>query len=156
MDAESGNRPKKTLANLGQHAKAAPSTPPDDLRIRSVEIPVPNIMDILRRNEPPKPISLRLERIRSESDDELMKWLTTESEHPGRPLDEGTKMAITAELMRRHTKPHTPSFVLLVASVVLALASLGYSIWQGQQAKSSPQDSATAPQTTQPAASAAR
>lgn len=102
MDSESGNRrPKKTLANLGQHAKAAPSTPPDDLSIRSVEIPVPNIMDILRRNEPPKPISLRLERIRSESDDDLMKWLTTESEHPGRPLDEGTKMAITAELMRR-------------------------------------------------------
>lgn len=104
----------------------------------------------------PSSVHMRLAHLRALSNDELMQWLTTEAEHPGRPLDDGTKMAITAELMRRHTKQHTPSFVLLVVSVVLALASLGYSIWQGQQTKVSPPDSPAGSQTKPPAASEAR
>lgn len=46
---------------------------------------------------------MRLSDIRALDDDALMKWLTTENEHADRPLDDGTKMAITMELMRRQS-----------------------------------------------------
>lgn len=153
MDSEKDEQPKKSLKTLHLYAKPA-GEPPE--REQVIEPISPHILDMMRPQSPPKPISMRLADIHKKTDDELMKWLTTEAEHPGRPLDDGTKMAITAELMRRNSKPHAPSFALLVASVVIALVGLGYSIWQGQQTKSSPPDSAAAPQTTQPAASAAR
>lgn len=153
MNSESEELPKKSLKTLHLYAKPA-GEPPE--REQVIEPISPHILDMMRPKSPPMPISMRLSYIRETTDDDLMKWLTTESEHPGRPLDEGTKMAITAELIRRHAKPHMPSFVLLVASVVIALAALGYSIWQGQQTKVSPANSQAGSETTQPAASAAR
>lgn len=150
-------KPKRSMADLvaeaTNRAKAETGNTGADAAHLSIDayIPKPYL--------PPKgpdPIHMRLSHIRAQSTDDLMRWLTTEAEHPNRPLDDGTKMAITAELMRRNSKPHAPSFALLVASVVIALVGLAYSIWQGQQTKSSPPDSAAAPQTTQPAASAAR
>lgn len=52
---------------------------------------------------PPKPqtYSLRLERIRKLSDEELMQFLTRESVPDDGILDDGVKMAINAELTRR-------------------------------------------------------
>lgn len=154
MEAE---KPKRSMADLVADATNSAKVEAEKAgtnaaqQIMDAHFPKPYIPP-----KAPEPIHMRLAHIRSQTTDDLMKWLTTEAEHPNRPLDDGTKMAITAELMRRHTKPHAPSFVLLVVSVVIALASLGYSIWQGQQTKPSPSDSAAGQQTTPPAASAAR
>lgn len=98
MDSEKDEQPKKSLKTLHLYAKPA-GEPPE--REQVIEPISPHILDMMRPQSPPKPISMRLSYIRETTDDDLMKWLTTESEHPGRPLDEGTKMAITAELMRR-------------------------------------------------------
>ncbi|CAN7495490.1 hypothetical protein LJR074_003417 [Acidovorax sp. LjRoot74] len=98
MDSEKGALPKKSLKTLHLHAKPATEEKAPE---PAGEIIAPYILDRMLPKTPPAPISMRLEQIRSESDDDLMKWLTTESAHPTRPLDEGTKMAITTELMRR-------------------------------------------------------
>ena len=98
MDSEKEELPKKSLKTLHLHAKP---TTEDRAPERAGETISPYVMGAMLPKKPPAPISMRLEQMRSESDDDLMRWLTTESGHPTRPLDEGTKMAITTELMRR-------------------------------------------------------
>lgn len=106
----------------------------------------------VRTTEPknqPEPISIRLESIRRMDDDALMRWLTTESEHPGRPLAEGTRLAITMELMRRQSErvrePHRPSLhlaavaaIAAVLGTLLSAAGLGYMVWQDRRNDSPP------------------
>ncbi|KQR62633.1 hypothetical protein [Acidovorax sp. Leaf160] len=50
---------------------------------------------------PPQIYSLRVERIRQMPDDELMRYLTREKMPEDGVLDDGAKMAINAELLRR-------------------------------------------------------
>ena len=81
---------------------------------------------------PPKPqtYSLRVERIRQLSDEQLMQYLTRESVPSDGELDDGTKMAITMELMRRQSEeasqPHRPTFWMLVVSLVLTFL---FGVW---------------------------
>lgn len=98
MESENGEPIKKTIKNLHLFAQPASKEPQRDQVVESIS---PHILDVIRPKRPPQPIHIRLQQIRAMTEDELMKWLTTESEMPGRPLDEGTKMAITTELMRR-------------------------------------------------------
>lgn len=98
MESGEDELPKKSLNTLHLYAKPASDAPK---REQVVEPIAPHILELMRPKSPPPPTHIRLAQIRAMTEDELMKWLTTESEMPGRPLDEGTKMAITTELMRR-------------------------------------------------------
>lgn len=53
---------------------------------------------------PPKPYSIPLEILRKTSDEKLMKLLTREIGPTDVPLGDGTKMAVTMEIMRRQAK----------------------------------------------------
>lgn len=98
MESENDEPIKKTIKNLHLFAKPASEKPQHEQVVDPI---APHILELTRPKSPPPPIHIRLQQIRAMTEDELMKWLTTESEMPGRPLDEGTKMAITTELMRR-------------------------------------------------------
>lgn len=74
--------------------------------------------------------ALRLDRIKKLSDEQLMQYLTRESVPSDGELDDGTKMAITMELMRRQSEeasqPHRPTFWMLVVSLVLTFL---FGVW---------------------------
>ncbi|MDD0817189.1 hypothetical protein PSQ39_21320 [Curvibacter sp. HBC28] len=93
--------------SIAEAIKAAPKAP----RLADVEIPMPPEQEIAQPmyrpffpEPPPTPISLKLEDLRAMNEDQLMRFLTTEIRHEQRPLDDGTKMAITSELLRRQAE----------------------------------------------------
>lgn len=75
--------------------------------------------------------ALRFDRIKKLSDEQLMQYLTRESVPSDGELDDGTKMAITMELMRRQSKRLEPAawwrdrnyLATLVAAVCGAIAT---------------------------------
>lgn len=111
----------KTLESLGRGAPmpATEPEPPEWQRMLD-EIPRPFVPP-----RPPEPLDIKLESLRLLDDDALMKLLTGEVSHKSRPLGSGTKMAITAELMRRQSErarePHLPSFRLAKIAAVAAV-----------------------------------
>lgn len=130
-------KPKKSLRTLGQHQPASDPRPSivggiknaamaQSEATRQAPLPGPHLPHQgFAPFAPPKPqtYSLRVERIRQLSDEQLMQYLTRESVPSDGVMDEGAKMAITMELMRRQSEkasqPHRPTFWLLVVSLVL-------------------------------------
>lgn len=96
-------KPKKTIASLGSIADSIRRSSGPQKKYTEPE----RVIEIQRPYFPPaapKPISIRLDNLRRLDEDALMKLLTKEVGDDKRPLDDGTKMAITMELMRRQAK----------------------------------------------------
>lgn len=96
-------KPKKTIASLGSIADSIRRSSVPQNKYTEPE----RVIEIQRPYfppAPPKPISIRLDNLRRLDEDALMKLLTKEVGDDKRPLNDGTKMAITMELMRRQAK----------------------------------------------------
>lgn len=116
-------KPKKSLRTLGQHQPADSPRPSIVSGIKKAAMaqseatrqappPGPHLPHQgFAPLAPPKPqtYSLRVERIRQLSDEQLMQYLTRESVPSDGVMDEGAKMAITMELMRRQSKRLEPA-----------------------------------------------
>ncbi|MEJ5030066.1 hypothetical protein [Comamonas sp. MYb69] len=83
----------------------------------------------------PQPYSLRAEKIKELSDEKLMQYLTRESVPQDGVLDEGAKMAITMELMRRQSAKlapkswrHDRNYLAALAAAVLSAVATAFAV----------------------------
>lgn len=126
---------KATAAADASQAKATRS-PQRPTEVSSV-LPPPPINPFERmREEKPQVYSLRLERIKQLPDEELMRYLTREQVPGDGVLDEGAKMAITMELMRRRSEKLEPkpwlqdrNYLAALAAAVFGAVATGLAAW---------------------------
>ncbi|GAB2471851.1 hypothetical protein GCM10027082_24190 [Comamonas humi] len=138
-------RPSRRLADLkGAQVADDQAIPPveqpkdygSDERRRRLQSESIARTDLPKPEAQPQTYSLRAERIRELPDEKLMQYLTRESVPQDGILDEGAKMAITMELMRRQSEKlqpkswrHDRNYLAALAAAVFGAVATVLAAW---------------------------